>query len=226
MTVTANGARPRCDYAACSEPAITGAGDSDWFYCTEHAGRQAVEAAADDHDAALVLTAQGAHLQPAPATVRVVDHVQARRNAAIAAHPAGKSPTAPAAAPTGPSPLGLLLEQASGHTVAKVRRLAERIEAQLDDLRALMQEHEAGEAQRRAEAAAQEKARAEVARLEAALAAAKAKLKGKPTGRGTHALVGRKQAPRPPMPCPDCGTVVAGNQGLALHRKARHRSAS
>jgi pyruvate/2-oxoglutarate dehydrogenase complex dihydrolipoamide acyltransferase (E2) component len=107
----------------------------------------------------------------------------------------GKTPTAPAARPTvvrtsptittpgaplppAHSPIGLLLEQASGHSVAKVRRLAEKIELQLTDLRGLVAEHEAEEKRRKAEAAAKEKARAEVARLEAELAAAKAKLRG------------------------------------------------
>jgi pyruvate/2-oxoglutarate dehydrogenase complex dihydrolipoamide acyltransferase (E2) component len=79
-----------------------------------------------------------------------------------------------------PGPIGLLLEQATGHSVAKVRRLAEKIETQLDDLRRLVAEHAADEQRRQAEAAAKAAARVEVQRLEQQLAAAKAKLRGKP----------------------------------------------
>lgn len=79
------------------------------------------------------------------------------------------------------SPIARLLEDASGHSVAKVRALGEKIEAQLDALRALIAEHR--EAEQAKQRALEEKAQAkrEVQRLEAELAAAKAKLRGKPT---------------------------------------------
>lgn len=85
-------------------------------------------------------------------------------------------PTLVPPAPPSPGPIGLLLEQASGHGNSKVRRLAEKIEAQVADLRALITDLAEDEARRKAEEAARVKAVAEVERLEKALAAAKAAL--------------------------------------------------
>jgi hypothetical protein len=82
----------------------------------------------------------------------------------------------PAAPPV--SPIGQLLEQASGHSNVRIRKAAERIEAQLGSLRGLVAEHAADEARKKADAEAKAKARAEVEQLEAQLAAAKAKLRG------------------------------------------------
>lgn len=86
-------------------------------------------------------------------------------------------PNTTLAAPPAPSPIGQLLEQASAHGNARVRKAAERIEQALDTLRATIADLAADEAHKQAEAAAKEKARAEVARLEKQLADAKAALR-------------------------------------------------
>ena len=108
-----------------------------------------------------------------------------------------------------PSPLGLLLEQATAHSSPKVQRLARRIETQLDDLRTLMKE-----------SVAEHEARAEIARLEQQLATAKAALK---TGRaprvpgGGSAVTARSE----PLPCrKGCGKVSSGPQGRAGHERS------
>lgn len=112
-----------------------------------------------------------------------------------------------------PSPLARLLEDASGHGNARVRRLAARIESLFDDLRDLI-----------AASGEQEKARQEVARLERQLAEAKAPKGGKPA-------VVASSDPRPertegiarnrdPLPCrKGCGKVSAGAQGRAGHER-------
>lgn len=173
----------RCDYAGCSRPATI---DIDaWAYCPDHAGRQ--------HLDAVPPTAK-----PKPTVSLTAVTTQERQHGIALA---------------GPSPIGLLLEQASGHTVAKVRRAAEKIETQLEQLRALIAEHAADEQRRRAEAAAKEKARADVARLEKQLAAAKAALRGKPAA--TRPSTGG------PKVCTGCGAEIVrapGQRGILPSR--------
>lgn len=106
------------------------------------------------------------------------------------------------------SPLGRLLEDAAGHGSARVRRLAERIESQLDDLRALI-----------AQDAEKEKARQVVARLEKELAAAKARLAGKPQP--------TVKTPAAPKACKDCSTEIvrpSGQRGVLPSRCASCRA--
>lgn len=106
------------------------------------------------------------------------------------------------------SPLARLLEDAAGHGSARVRRLAERIESQLDDLRALI-----------AQDVEKEKARQEVARLERELAAAKARLTGKPQPAA--------KVPAAPKVCKDCGSEVVrspGQRGVLPSRCASCRA--
>ena len=151
MPATAQGRPLPCDAPTCTKPATVDRGA--FGFCAEHAGRP----------------------QPAP----------------LAASATPPRPTVDLAAVTGEesqhgvrlagaNPIGMLLEDASGHTVAKVRRLGGRIETLLDELRVLVREHAEHEAERKAAAEVKEKARAEVARLEEQLRAAKAKLTGKP----------------------------------------------
>lgn len=80
--------------------------------------------------------------------------------------------------------LGLLLEQASAHQNPKVKRLADKIEGLLADLRALLA----------ADEAAQE-ARDEIARLERQLAEAKAKLRGGPAAAAPKPRAQRNYSP-------------------------------
>jgi hypothetical protein len=121
-----------------------------WAYCAQHGGGAARPAA------------------KLPVDLDQVTPQESRHGIRLAEQPATAGP------------IGLLLEQASGHSVAKVRRLAEKIELQLDALRELIREHAAEEKRRQDEARAKAAALAEVARLEQQLAAAKAKLRGKP----------------------------------------------
>lgn len=107
------------------------------------------------------------------------------------------------------SPLALLLEQASAHGNKRVRRLAEKIEGHLSDLRTLITED-----------ADREKQRQEVARLERQLAEAKAKLHGE------RAIVtrmprqpGEADGRTTPMECRKCGQVCSGGQGRASHER-------
>lgn len=98
-----------------------------------------------------------------------------QRPAATTPVPAGQHEVQPPAPMPAGGSHGQLLEQAAGHSVAKVRKAAERIEKQLTDLRTLIADLAANETRRKAEAAARDAATAEVKRLEAALADARAK---------------------------------------------------
>lgn len=101
-------------------------------------------------------------------------------------------------------PMGIkpLLDHARAHDTAKIRNLAGRILDQITNLRELLDED--------SEAA---QARAEVKRLEEALAAAKAKLPGR-----------RTSAPKVDSPCtePGCGKTFDTAQGLSLHTRRAH----
>jgi len=142
-----------CRWASCREKA-TGSNKQGWDFCPEHTAADAELQQEDDY------VIQRAPSQPLPR-----------------ATPLTSVPSAPA------SPLGLLLEQASGHSAPKVRRLAQRIDNHLIALRALLLEHSAQEKARQAADKAQAEVRAEVGRLEEQLRAAKAKL-GKPASGG------------------------------------------
>lgn len=74
---------------------------------------------------------------------------------------------------TPPSPIGLLLEQASAHSNASIRRLGDRIETLLDRLRTDIAAHAQTEQQRIEDEKAKAAAWAEVRRLEEQLRAAK-----------------------------------------------------
>lgn len=114
----------------------------------------------------------------------------------------------PASQATGPT-ISRLLEDASGHSVAKVRRLAGRIETQLDQLRALIAEHAAAEQERRAAAAARAQAQARVKQLEEELRAAKAALKGGSTPAPSKPASGKPAA----RTCEVCGQPVVREPG-------------
>lgn len=155
----------RCDQAGCTRAATV---DQDaWAFCAEHAGRPTT--------------------RPAPAVRAVPSSPPAPSKPVVDLDTVTAQEQQHGVTLATPSPLGLLLEQASGHSVAKVRRLAERIESQLGDLRGLIAEHAADEQRRKAEDEARRQALAEVQRLEAALAAAKAKLPRRSTGPGNRA---------------------------------------
>lgn len=169
MTATAQGARLACDFAGCREAGTVE--HEAWVFCADHAqpGKTFAAPAPAARPRPIAVPAPPAAAKP----VVILDDV----TAAEAQH--GIRPAAP-------SPIGQLLEQASAHSSPKVRRLGDRIEAQLAELRTLLADLAADEARRKAEQEAADKALAEVARLEAALAAAKAKLPAA-VGRGNRA---------------------------------------
>lgn len=114
----------------------------------------------------------------------------------------------------GPKTIARLLEEATGHSSKTIRNLAERIEGQLDLLRAKIDEQAEAEKQRQDAAAAKARAKAEIERLEQQLAAAKAKLRGKPTSTPTSAAA---QTGRARTPCSKgCGRLLTG-QGRRRH---------
>ena len=166
--MTAPGRVMRCDYAGCHQPGTVE--HEAWVFCREHAnaGRSqgAAPAKATPRPAAPIGTRPAAPVGTRPAA-------SALGALPIAVRPAGQIGPAPTPQP---SPIALLLEQASAHSSAKVRRVAEHIETKLDALRALIADLADEERKAKAEQAAAARARAEVERLEAELAKAKAAL--------------------------------------------------
>jgi hypothetical protein len=183
MTATplAQGTSLKCDAPRCDKPATVDV--EAWSWCAEHANENGA---------------------PAPANVTPP---RAAPQPAVAINPSatGANATASPAMPQilGGGTIGLLLEQASGHSNARVRKAADRIETQLEQLRALVADLADDERRKKDAAAAKEKARADIERLEQQLAAAKAALRGKP--RAT------------PPPRSQNGRAAALPQGLRTH---------
>lgn len=199
MTTLAQGARMRCDKTGCDATATI---DQDaWSFCAQHAG------APVHHRRPRPSVAPPAPLTPVPKPVVDLDRLTPEEN---------RHGIRPAEHPAIAGPIGLLLEQASGHSIAKVRRAAGKIETQLDQLRTLIAELAEDENRRQADAAAKAKAKADIARLEQQLAAAKAALRGKPAAPAASVTEGRST----PMVCrKGCGKVCAGAQGRAGHER-------
>lgn len=192
MTATAQGTALRCDAPGCTKPG-TIAKDA-WSFCPDHAGKDAAETAA--------ATPSRPRPVPVPST------------------PTTTVPTKVAPPPTvPPQPLGggigQLLENASGHSNPRVRRLGEKVETTIDQLRALITDLAADEKRKQDAIRAKAEAKAEVERLQRELAQARAKLR--PAKAKTT-----KTAPRSgdiaiaPQPCTSCGgpkTRPAGTNG-------------
>lgn len=163
MTGTAQGTSIRCDNPLCSLPATIEEGV--YGYCAAHAGKSGTSTAAKVTGASpAVSSLSRAHTPPV-----------------MASQPSPGMPTV-----VGGGTIGLLLEQASGHSSARVRKTADKIEAHLETLRELIKSHADDDRRRKAEQAAKEKARGDVARLEAELAAARAALRRKPVPPPCH----------------------------------------
>lgn len=113
------------------------------------------------------------------------------------------------AQPATASPIGRLLEDASAHSITRVRTLAARIETDLDKLRDLITQHAEAEAAKNAELAARAAAKERVKQLEDELRAAKAALKGKTSVAPTGETV------TSPNPCTTCGGPVTRAKGSA-----------
>lgn len=129
---------------------------------------------------------------------------------------------APAAAPvpdpsplTKPDEIRILLNTAKGHPSKRIQAAADKVFDQLDRVRTLLREDEEKHAERRKADAAKAAARAEVERLEAQLAAAKAKLRGKPataaTQGGDHACNHE-----------DCDRTFGTVQAVRMHERRAH----
>jgi ATPase subunit of ABC transporter with duplicated ATPase domains len=105
-----------------------------------------------------------------------------------------------------------LIDEGKASSVARVRRAAEKAQAALDHLAAVIDETREAEAAKRAAEAEKAAARRKVAELEAQLAAAKAALRGKPAP--TAAPTGDAKAIRAwaaanGVECPTRGKVPA-----------------
>jgi hypothetical protein len=186
MTATplAQGTSLKCDAPRCTKPATV---DRDvWSFCDEHANENVT-----------------------PAPVRTAPRPAPQPAVAINPSATGANPTASPAMPQilGGGTIGLLLEQASGHSNSRVRKAADRIETQLEQLRALIADLADDERRKKTAAAVKEKARADIERLEAQLAAAKAALRGKPRAT-TPARTGSET-----KTCKDCGGPVTREPG-------------
>lgn len=127
------------------------------------------------------------------------------------------TPTTPDPAPVAkPDEIRILLNTAKAHPSKRIQAAADRVFDQLDRVRALIREDQEKHAAKRAEAAAKEKARAEVKRLEAELAAARAKLRGTTAaatpsadGNDVPAKVVREWAVNAGVECPATGKLPA-----------------
>lgn len=184
----------RCTWASCREKA-TSSNEQGWNFCDEHTAADAELQQEADH----VIKRPAAQPLPRPTPLSSVP----------------TTPHSPASTASAASPIGLLLEQASGHSVARVRNLASRIEKHLADLRALIAEHAKEEESRRRAEAARARARAEVERLEEQLRAAKAKLTGKPASpASTAARISRPGNAGGMKTCRTCGEPATRLPGV------------
>lgn len=173
--MTAALALGRCSWASCREQATTRA--SGWDFCATHAAADAAMQSGDDPDPedlpddflAPEATGHGTEArekqhrrdgeQPcAPCLAAATRAAEDRRRA--------KMTTAL------PNSIADVLERASGHPDVKIKRLADKAETAIADLRTALKDYEA-----------KDEIRAEVERLERALAEAKAKLGAKPTAK-------------------------------------------
>lgn len=189
MTATAQGTAMKCDHPQCTAPATVEQGA--WGYCAVHAGKD-------------VASTQPVEVRPRP------DLSRAHTPGAVDLRSVD---TTPASAPA-PSGIGLLLEQASRHSNGRVRKAAERIETSLEQLRALVDSLADDERCKQAEKAAKEKARADIARLEQQLAAAKAALRGTPAPARPAKPATNGDVTTSPHPCADCGGSVTRPAGI------------
>lgn len=187
MTTTAQGTSIRCDAPNCTLPATIEEGV--WGFCAAHAGKSKPET---------TRPRSTAHLSRA--------HTPAAVDLTHADTPVAASP--PLVQVMGGGTIGLLLEQASGHSNRRVTTLAGKIEAQLEQLRELIATLAEDEKRKQAETAAKAAARAKVEKLEAELKAARAALRGKP-------LSG---IPDTPPPDSQNGSATALPEGLRTHQ--------
>lgn len=143
--------------------------------------------------------------------------VRAPERAPSPIRPAAGASTPPAAGPattplTQPDEIRVLLNTAKGHESKRIQNAANKVIDDLDRLRALIRDDQEKHAERRKAEAAKAAARAEVDRLEAQLAEAKAKLRGPATTKsapadGVSAAEVRAWAAQHDVDCPAVGRV-------------------
>lgn len=186
MTATAQGSTMRCDRAGCS--AVATVEKDAWAFCADHAGTPA--------------QVTRGHLSNAPV-------------APTAASASATQPSAPIPHVVGGGTIGLLLEQASGHSSKRVQALAHRIETQLEQLRTMIAARAEDERRKRLEAETKEKARQDIVRLEQQLAAAKAKLRKPAAPKAARSTVDQQ------LPCrKGCHRTYASPQGRGKHERS------
>lgn len=132
---------------------------------------------------------------------------------------------------TKPDEIRVLLNTAKAHESKRIQAAANRVFDQLDKLRALVDADEKKKAEKRRQEASRAQARAEVARLEKELAAAKAKLRKPRTTTGpkqspaTEGAADRPrrtpQVPRGTYECRNdgCDQVKDTPQGRSMHER-------
>lgn len=139
------------------------------------------------------------------------------------------TPAAPAP-PAKPDEIRILLNTAKAHPSKRIQAAADRVFDQLDRVRDMLREDETKHAEKRKAAAEKAAARAEVERLEAQLAAAKARLRGKPATKPTAAKTEKSPTTPGTHACgnPGCNRTFDTGQGRSLHERMRceHRQAA
>lgn len=130
-----------------------------------------------------------------------------------------------------PDEIRILINTAKDHPSKRIQAQGNRIIDAIDKLKDLIHEDQEKNAEKRAAEAAKAAARAEIERLEAQLAAAKAKLRGTPKAKATVASTEKKAntAPRGEYPCRNegCEEIITTPQGRGLHERQHcaHRPA-
>lgn len=169
----------------------------------------------------LTSKADAAHQHSAPPADR------GRPLSAVARERVAPSPM-PAAAPSRPDELRILLNTAKSHPAKRIQTAANKIFDDLDRLRALIRDDEERHAAKRAADAEKAKLRAQVAQLEQQLRQAKEKLRG-PGKSTTTVKTPRATVPKGEFPCrlDGCDRVYDTPQGRSMHERMKcpHRPA-
>lgn len=196
MSTTAQGTSIRCDNPTCSLPATVEEGV--YGYCATHArGGPAV-----------------------PQALGSATPASSRPDLSRAHTPAPPAASAPLVQVMGGGTIGLLLEQASGHSNRRVVTLAEKIEAHIEQLRTLVASLADDEKRKQTAIAAKAAAKAKIERLEAELAAARAALRSKPVSGTPDKPTAVRHVTDQHVPCRNgCGRTSPNPQGRAAHER-------
>lgn len=127
------------------------------------------------------------------------------------------------AAPAKPDEIRILLNTAKGHPSKRIQAAADRVFDQLDRLRGMIREDEEKHSEKRKAEAEKAKIRAEVERLEHELAAAKAKLRGKPIATTSPTTAQPRPSTGETYACrhDGCDKTYDTPQGRSLHERMK-----